>query len=59
MRCLRLVEATRLDKDSGVQVSPNVANGTEFAPMPFLNREPEHQGAKRRVRSIEGLAVKI
>ena len=59
MRCLRLVEATRLDKDSGVQVSPNVANGIEFAPVPFLNRELKRQGAKWRVRSTDGLAAEM
>lgn len=58
-RFLMLVEATRQYKKSGVKVSQNVANGTEFAPVPFLNRELERQGAKWRVRSTHGLDAEI
>ncbi len=54
-----LVEATRLCKESGVTVSPDVAAGIEFAPVPFLNRELERQGAKWQVRSTDGLAAEI
>ena len=58
-RYLMLVEATRVYKESGVKVSSNVADGTEFAPMPFLNRELKRQGAKWRVRSMDGRAAEM
>jgi hypothetical protein len=58
-RYLMLVEATRLYKESGAKVSQNVADGIEFARVPFLNPELERQGAKRRVRSTDGLSVKM
>lgn len=58
-RYLMLVEATRVYKESGVKVPRNVANGTEFAPVRFLNRELKRQGAKWRVRSTNGLAAEM
>lgn len=58
-RYLMLIEATRVYRESGAKVSPNVANGTEFAPVPFLNRELKRQGAKWRVRSTDGRAAEI
>ena len=58
-RYLMLVEATRLYKESGAEVSQSVADGTEFAPVPFLNGELERQGAKWRVRSTDGLDAQI
>lgn len=58
-RNLMLVEATRRYKASGVKVSHNVADGTAFAPVPFLNRELARQGAKWRVRSTDGLAAEM
>ena len=54
-----LVEATRVYKESGVKVSRKVADGTAFAPVPFLNRELARQGAKWRVRSTDGLAAEM
>jgi len=58
-RYLMLVEVTCLYKESGVEVSQNVANGTEFAPVSFLNRELERQGTKWRVPSTKALDAKI
>jgi len=58
-RHLMLVEATRLYAKTGANISPNIANGTEFAPVPFLNRELERHGAKWRVRSTDGLSAEI
>ncbi len=54
-RHLMLVEATRIYGKSGADILPGVANGTDFAPVPFLNRELKRQGAKWRVRSTSGL----
>jgi hypothetical protein len=54
-----LVEATRLYRESGAQISQKVADGTAFAPVPFLNRELARQGAKWRVRSTDGLDAKM
>jgi len=58
-RHLILVEATRVYEQSGAGVSPGAANGTAFAPVPFLNRELERQGVKWRVRSTNGLDAEI
>lgn len=58
-RYLMLVEATRVYKESRERVSRKVADGTEFAPVPFLNRELERQGAKWRVRSTDELAAEM
>jgi len=58
-RYLMLVEATRLYAKGGARVSPNIANEKAFAPVPFLNRELERQGAKWRVRSTDGLSAEI
>ena len=58
-RHLMLVEATRVYGKSGAVVLPGVTNGTDFAPVPFLNRELQRQGAKWRVRSTDGLDAQI
>ncbi|RYE46745.1 MAG: hypothetical protein EOP21_06120 [Hyphomicrobiales bacterium] len=58
-RHLMLVEATRVYGQSGVKVSPGIADGTDFAPVPFLNRELKRQDAKWRVRSTSGLDAEI
>jgi hypothetical protein len=58
-RHLMLVEATRVYVDSGAALLPGVADGTDFAPVPFLNRELERQDAKWRVRSTIGLSAEI
>lgn len=54
-----LVEATRVYGESGAKVSASIANGTDFAPVPFLNQELERLDAKWRVRSTNGLDAKI
>lgn len=58
-RHLMLVEATRVYGQSGVKVSRGIADGTDFAPVLFLNRELERQDAKWRVRSTSGLNAEI
>lgn len=58
-RHLMLVETTRVYSESGAEVLPGIANGTQFAPVPFLNRELERQDAKWRVRSTSGLDAEI
>ncbi len=58
-RHLMLVEATRRYSQSGGVTVPGAAEGTAFAPVPFLNRELQRQGAKWRVRSTDGLDAEI
>ncbi len=54
-----LLEATRRYKQLGVNVSPGVADGSQLAPVPYLNRQLERRGAKWRVRSTDGSAAEI
>jgi hypothetical protein len=58
-RRLMLLEATRQFKQSDVAVSQGVTDGTELAPVPFLNLHLEARGAKWRVRSTKGLDAEI
>ena len=54
-----LVEATQRYTRAATDVSPGIAAGTEFAPVPFLNKELERQGANWRVRSAKGVQAVI
>lgn len=58
-RHMILLEATRQFKERGVNVSQEIADGTELAPVTFLNGKLERQGAKWRVRSTNGQAADI
>ena len=54
-----LAEATRRYNRLGVNVTAGMANGSQLAPVSYLNRQLEQQGAKWRVRSTEGNAAVI
>jgi hypothetical protein len=58
-RYTALMEATRRYKERGIDVSRGVADGSQLAPVPYLNRQLQRQGLKWRVRSTEGLAAEI
>lgn len=54
-----LHDATRLYREQSPDAAASIAEGEGFAPVPFLNRELKRQGAKWRVRSINGLDAEI
>lgn len=58
-RHLMLLEATRRFEQSDAAVPQGVTDGTELAPVPFLNLHLEGRGAKWRVRSTKGLDAEI
>ncbi|MCB2076429.1 MAG: hypothetical protein KDE55_01895 [Novosphingobium sp.] len=52
-----LARATRSYVEQNDDAAVALVEGRELAPLPFLNEELERQGAKWRVRSVDGLVA--